>query len=220
MPKAFTEHEKTLIASRLREHGYRLFSAYGLKKTNVEEIARAAGISKGAFYQFFESKEALFMEVVQAAEARLRQELLAVVALPGPSPRARLFAVLKKAFSLFESIPILRFFASSDFDLLFRRIAPETLQEHLANDRTFFFELIARCQQAGIPIRAQPDQILSLVYSIVLCTLHQEDWRRFAFPDRTELLLELVAAFCLGEIELKLQGTDDYAQGAGQGAPR
>src|SRR5512135_636629 len=97
MPKAFSEREKELIKSRLLEQGYKLFSAYGLKKTNVEEIAAAAGISKGAFYNFYESKEALFMDVVEQAETRVRQELLAVVDLPGPSPRARLFAVLKTA---------------------------------------------------------------------------------------------------------------------------
>ncbi len=46
MPKAFSEREKELLTQRLLEQGYRLFSAYGLKKTNVEEIAQAAGISK------------------------------------------------------------------------------------------------------------------------------------------------------------------------------
>ena len=79
--------------------GLQAFSAYGLKKTNVEEIAEAAGISKGAFYIFYESKEALFMDVIEQAEIRFRQEVLAAVDLPGPSPRARLFAVLKKAFA-------------------------------------------------------------------------------------------------------------------------
>jgi len=138
MPKAFTPQEKEWIGKRLLEQGYKQFSAYGLKKTNVEELAEAAGISKGAFYLFYESKEALFMDVAELAEKRFRQEILAAIDLPGPSPRARLFAVLKKAFTLFETIPILRFFTSSDYDLLFRRIPAEKLQEHLANDRVFF----------------------------------------------------------------------------------
>ena len=66
MPRAFTEHERTVIGKRLLQQGYRQFSAYGLAKTNVEEIAKAAGISKGAFYIFYESKEALFMDVIEA----------------------------------------------------------------------------------------------------------------------------------------------------------
>jgi AcrR family transcriptional regulator len=206
MPKAFTEHEKDLIGKRLLEQGYKLFSVYGLRKTNIEEIAQAAGISKGAFYNFYESKEALFMDVIEQAEIRLRQEILAVVDLPGPSPRARLLAVLKKAFAIVETMPILQFVTGSDYDLLFRRLPAEKLQEHLTSDRAFFEELIARCQEAGIPIRAQPEQIVGLLYPLVLTILHKDDWGGINFSGSLDLYLELVAAFCLGEIESQLRG--------------
>ncbi len=215
MPKAFSEQEKELIGKRLLEQGYKLFSAYGLKKTNVEEIAAAAGISKGAFYNFYESKEALFMDVIEQAEIRLRQEVLAVVDLPGPSPRARLLAVLKKAFTLFKTIPILQFFSGRDYDLLFRRIPAEKLQEHLASDRMFFDELIARCQKAGLPIRVQPDQISGLLYPLVMTLLQEDDLVRNNFTGGIDLFLELVAAFCLGEVELQLQ--DQTTPGSKQG---
>ncbi len=205
MPKGFTEHEKELIRKRLIEQGYKHFSAYGLKKTNIEELAQAAQISKGAFYLFYESKEALFMDVAESAEQHFRQEILAALDLPGPSPRARLFAVFKKAFALLKTIPILQFFTGSDYDLLFRRIPAEKLQEHLANDRMFFEELFTRCQNVGIPIRAQPDQIISLLYPLVVAILREDDLLRNSFSGSIDLLLELVAAFCLGEVEIQLQ---------------
>jgi AcrR family transcriptional regulator len=204
MPKGFTEHEKELIRKRLIEQGYKHFSAYGLKKTNIEELAQAAQISKGAFYLFYESKEALFMDVAELAEQRYRQEILAALDQPGPSPRARLFAVFKKALALLKTIPILQFFTGSDYDLLFRRIPAEKLQEHLASDRVFFEELITRCQNASIPIRAQPDQIISLLYPLVVAILHEDDLGRYNLGS-IDLLLELVAAFCLGEVEVQLQ---------------
>ena len=205
MPKGFTQQEKEWIGKRLLEQGYKQFSAYGLKKTNVEELAQAAGISKGAFYLFYESKEALFMDVAEFTEKRFRQEVLATVDLPGPTPRTRLFAVLKKAFALFETIPILRFFTSSDYDLLFQRIPAGKLQEHLANDRVFFEELVTRCQKAGIPITARADEISGLLYPIVLSIFHKDDLGLNNFSDSIDLLLELVAAFCLGEVESQLQ---------------
>ncbi len=204
MPKGFTEHEKELIRKRLLEQGYKHFSAYGLKKTNIEELAQAAKISKGAFYLFYESKEALFMDVAELAEQRYRQEILAALDQPGPSPRARLFAVFKKALALLKTISILQFFTGSDYDLLFRRIPPEKLQVHLASDRVFFEELITRCRNAGIPIRAQPEQIISLLYPLVVAILHEDDLGRYNLGS-IDLLLELVAAFCLGEVEIQLQ---------------
>ena len=217
MPKGFTEYEKELIRKRLLEQGQRLFSAYGLKKTNIEEIAKAAGISKGAFYNFYESKEALFMEVIEQAEIHLRQEILAVVDLPGSSPRARLFAVLKKAFTLIETIPMLQFFSGSDYDLVFRRIPPEKLQQHLTADQAFFEELITRCQQAGIPIRAPSEQIIGLLYPLVMAVLHKDDLRREQFSGSIDMLLELAAAYCLGEVELQLQNPASPAAGSDGG---
>lgn len=205
MPKGFTEHEKELIRQRLLKEGYRQFSAYGLKKTNIEELAAAARISKGAFYLFYESKEALFMDVAEWAEQRYRQEILAAIDLPGPSPRARLLAVFKQAFALLKTMPILRFFTGSDYDLLFRRIPAEKLQEHLASDRLFFEELVARCRNAGIPIRARPEEISRLIYPLVLAVMHEDDLGRDNFGGSVDLLLELVAAFCLGEVDIQPQ---------------
>ena len=205
MPKGFTEHEKELIRKRLLKEGYKQFSAYGLKKTNIEELAEAARISKGAFYLFYESKEALFMDVAELAEQRFRQEILAAIDLPGPSPRARLLGVFLKALALLKTIPILRLFTGSDYDLLFRRVPPEKLQEHLANDRIFFAELVARCQKAGIPIQARPDEISRLFYPLVLAVMHEDDLGRDNFSGSVDSLLELVAAFCLGEVEIQLR---------------
>lgn len=205
MPKGFTEHEKELIRKRLIKEGYKQFSAYGLKKTNIEELARAARISKGAFYLFYESKEALFMDVAEWAEQRFRQEVLAAVELPGPTPRARLLAAFKKAFELLKTIPILQVFTSSDYDLLFRRIPAEKLEEHLANDRMFFEELFARCRNAGIPIRARPEEISGLLYPLVLATLREDDLGQTDLLGSTDLLLELIAAFCLGEVDIQLE---------------
>ncbi|RPJ03614.1 MAG: TetR/AcrR family transcriptional regulator, partial [Spirochaetaceae bacterium] len=60
MPKGFTEREKELIRKKLYTEGTRLFGQYGVQKTTVDEIAKAAGISKGSFYGFYDSKEELF----------------------------------------------------------------------------------------------------------------------------------------------------------------
>jgi AcrR family transcriptional regulator len=205
MPKWFSEPEKELIQKRLLEQGYRLFSTYGLNKTNVEEIAKAVGISKGAFYRFYASKEALFMDVTEQVEIDMRRQVLAVIDQPGPSPRARLYAALKKAFDIFESAPILRLFTSADFDLLFSRVPAEKVQQHLMDDRLFLDELVAHCQAAGIPIRVPAEQIVGLLYPIVIAELNGAAFGQGGFRGSIDALLELIAAYCLGEVELSLQ---------------
>jgi AcrR family transcriptional regulator len=203
MPRGFTEREKELIHERLLERGYEQFSSYGLKKTTVEGLATAAGISKGAFYTFYDSKEALFMDVVEEkAEKHFREELLAALDLPGACPRARLLAVLKRAFALFKLIPMLQFFTGSDYDLLFRRIPPEKLQQHLDADQVFFADFISHCRKAGIPVVVPPEEMSSLLYTLVLGVVHEDDWGVQTVGESMDVLLELVAAFCLGEIVL------------------
>ncbi|HVN54459.1 MAG TPA: TetR/AcrR family transcriptional regulator [Anaerolineaceae bacterium] len=201
MPKGFSEHEKKIIRERLLDEGYRQFAAYGLKKTNVDELAEAAGISKGAFYIFYESKEALFMDVVERTEQRVRRQLFALVDQPGPSPRERFYALLKKAFDLFTETPILQFFSGTDYELLLRRIPGKKLQDHLASDQAFIRDLVSRCQEAGIPIQVAPEQIVGLLYPLVLAILHRGDLGLESFDGSIDVHLELVAAYCLGEIE-------------------
>jgi len=203
MPKAFTQAEKDFICSALLEHGERLFSVHGLKKTNVEEIAAAAGISKGAFYLFYPSKEALMMEVVEQAEARFREQVLAVVGLPGPSPRLRLYAVLRRAFDLLKSTPILQAAASTDFAVYLRRVPPEMVREHMESDRLFIHRLVERCQAAGIPIQIPEEQVHALMLSLLYTFLHEQDLAPTRDASPTAILLELIAAYCLGEVALQ-----------------
>lgn len=47
---------------------------HGYKKTGVDELCRQAGISKGAFYLFYASKEALFCEVLCSVQEQMRKE--------------------------------------------------------------------------------------------------------------------------------------------------
>ena len=44
---------------------------------------------------------------------------------------------------------------------------------------------------------------MGLLYLAVLAILHEDDLGRNDFGGSTDLLLELVAAFCLGEVQLR-----------------
>jgi len=200
MPKPFSEQERQIIQQRLLDKGHELFCKHGLKKVNVEELAKAANISKGAFYQFFESKEALFMDVVEEVEKNYRVQLLKEIDLPGPSPHARFRSVLEKSLSLWKEIPLLQFFASSDYDLLLRRMPADRLQSHFASDQLFIEQLIAHCREAGIPLKVTVGRFMNLLYTLLLVVMHQNDFGQGNLDETFDLLLEMITAYCLGEI--------------------
>jgi AcrR family transcriptional regulator len=200
MPKPFSEQEKQIIQQRLLIKGHELFGKYGLKKVNVEELAKAANISKGAFYQFFESKEALFMDVVEEVEKKYRVRLLEEIDLPGSSPHTRFRSILEKSLSLWQEIPLLQFFASSDYDLLLRRIPPDRLQTHFASDQLFIEQFVAHCLEAGIPLKVNAGRFMNLLYTLLLVVMHRDDFGEGVLDETFDLMLDMITAYCLGEI--------------------
>lgn len=52
-----------------------LFAKYGYKKTTVDEIVAAAGISKGLFYHYFQNKKQLYLYLYDRYTAALSENL-------------------------------------------------------------------------------------------------------------------------------------------------
>jgi len=83
-----------------------VFAERGFAAARLEEIARRAGVSKGALYLYFETKEELFRAVVDQAIAPNMQAIRAIVAAhPGPlSDLLRLVA--ERVGLLMETLPV------------------------------------------------------------------------------------------------------------------
>lgn len=67
------EKEKWIIEAAMQ-----LFAKKGFSSTSVQEIATASGISKGAFYLYFESKEALLLAIFQYYSSLIHQRVMEV----------------------------------------------------------------------------------------------------------------------------------------------
>ncbi|WP_042347922.1 TetR/AcrR family transcriptional regulator [Bacillus massiliigorillae] len=73
MAKSFTDDEKINIRENLLKACELSWSKYGYKKTNISDLCTSAGISKGAFYMFFQSKEELFCDTLLMVQNKLYQ---------------------------------------------------------------------------------------------------------------------------------------------------
>jgi len=71
MARSFTADEKQAIRESLITACEQSWALNGYKRTNIDDLCVKAGISKGAFYLFYESKELLFCDVLDAIQARL-----------------------------------------------------------------------------------------------------------------------------------------------------
>ncbi|MYW67735.1 TetR family transcriptional regulator [Streptomyces sp. SID8379] len=75
MPRTTTDGDSTPVPQRLLAAATRLFAERGYDRTSVQEIVEAAGVTKGALYHYFGSKDDLLHEVY-ARLLRLQQERL------------------------------------------------------------------------------------------------------------------------------------------------
>ncbi len=197
MPKGFTEREKELIREALLEKGREIFERYGLKKTNIEDLTQAVGISKGAFYLFYESKEALFMDILEGFERDFRGKIFDAVYESNLSSREKLTRVLREALMMWDSYPLLRSFSREEYDFLQRKLPQERVEEHLRMDNSFVENFISKWNQNGQLIPHDPVVVAGLMKALFFVSLHKEDFGSDAYPGTMELLIQIVVNYLI-----------------------
>lgn len=60
----------------LKAAAHDIFSKTGYKATGISEIAKQAGVAVGSFYNYYDSKEAIFLDVYVDENNRVRQAMI------------------------------------------------------------------------------------------------------------------------------------------------
>ena len=197
MPKAFSEQEKEVIRAQMREKGKKLFEKQGLKKTSVDELAQAAGISKGAFYLFYASKEELFMEILEALEADFRTRIFDFSISRKGNARQLLAKLFRHALLTWDEYPLLKNFSGTDYEYLARKLPPSRIQAHVHRDDEFLEGFIKRIKQERITVKASPRVISNLMKSLFFVSLHRDDLGKDAYVESMEILADLIARYVI-----------------------
>jgi AcrR family transcriptional regulator len=129
MARSFTEAEKEDIRKKLIAECEKSWAAFGYKKTNVSELCAKAGISTGAFYMFFDSKETLFCNVIDY----LQQQIILLIdeSLSIPPSKEEICQVLKQMYLEYDRTNILTQNNSPDFIAFWNRAPKEWKEKHL-----------------------------------------------------------------------------------------
>jgi AcrR family transcriptional regulator len=148
-PKSSARMRKADRKRHLLAHAKQLFATLGYPHTTTEKIARAAGMSEPTFYRHFESKKALFLEVLQelraATVSRWQTETAALT-----DPLARLHAIADMYLASTREQAV-------EFRILHRGLIETEDEEILAALRAFYLDseallaqIISEGQQSGV----------------------------------------------------------------------
>jgi AcrR family transcriptional regulator len=74
MPKMILEYKKAVV-SKIIQTALDIFSKNGYRGTTMDDIAKELGVSKGALYSYFKSKDDILKEIFQSNHQILREIL-------------------------------------------------------------------------------------------------------------------------------------------------
>lgn len=92
--QSLRERKKTATKERLFREALNLFREKGFAATTVDEVAAAAEVSKGTFFNYFPTKEAVLSYLGERQTAQTADSLREVVQHPGLSARDKFRRVL------------------------------------------------------------------------------------------------------------------------------
>ena len=166
MPKGFTDVQMIQIRQSLQNAALVRIKTTGIKKTTVENIALSAGISKGAFYKFYSSKEALFFEILELHEKRIQDMFLHLMDNIQNDSLSEFKNAIRTVVYSKEMKEYLFIMGKEDIKFVLSILNPRITQTHIKKDYAFIAELASRLERKGIHLKASPDIILAYTQAL------------------------------------------------------
>jgi len=193
---AFTEQEKEMIKEQLKQSAKECLSKYGIKKTTVDELSQMAGISKGAFYKFYESKELLFFEIFEdfhndffgLASSILRERT-------DLNERDRIEKAILESCLLIQKSTFMNNI-ENEMGYVLRKIPQDLLKNHYSSDNVVVQQIISA---SGITLSVSPKFVFTAVHTLQVLLTNKEGLDEEYFQ---EILKIFIKSLCAKMVEL------------------
>jgi AcrR family transcriptional regulator len=192
--KGFTDDQRERIRADLLDAGRDLFTRYGLGKTTVADLTDEVGIGTSTFYQFYDSKEALYLAVLDREGETVARRLSEAGVLEGDDPETVVREFLRFLFDEIETNPLVRQLVVSDeLDRLREYRTPEEREAERAEEvetiRAFTDPFVERGAVHG----EDPELVARAVGAIPYLTLHEDDIGPDHYPEVRDFVIETFA---------------------------
>ncbi len=183
------EDKKILIYNFAKE----VFSDKGFKDTNISEITKKAGVAVGTFYNYYPSKEKLFMDIFLEENEKLKVRCLKSLDL-SQSPLEIIRHMLALNIEGMKENPILKEWYNKS---VFEKIEQTYREENGIQTVNFlydsFLDLVNQWQTQG-KMRKDIDSktIMMIFAAIINVDTHKEEIGLEYFPELLEHMTELI----------------------------
>jgi AcrR family transcriptional regulator len=173
--------------------GRELFSTQGFKDTNVADITKMAGFGTGTFYNYYSSKDELFMEIFLEENVKLKKQIMKEVD-PDGEPISVIKEFLYKNLTGMNENPILKEWYNHEvFGKIEQKYREANGIEHVDFLYYSFTEIIKKWQSEG-KMRADIDveMIMAIFAALINIDTHKEEVGLQYFPQVLDYLTGFV----------------------------
>jgi AcrR family transcriptional regulator len=192
--RGFTPEQEERIRAQLLETGHDLFGTYGLQKTTIQDLTSEADIGTSTFYRFFDSKEELFLAVLEREGERVLAEFHDRDFDEADDPAAATAAFLHFIMDEIETNPLV--------ETMLVDVTREQISAHVSDakreaDRETDIALIRSFVADWVADDAvhgdDPDVVAGAIRAITFLTLHREDIGEASYPEVRDFVIETFA---------------------------
>ncbi|AKH98529.1 TetR/AcrR family transcriptional regulator [Halanaeroarchaeum sulfurireducens] len=196
--KGFSDAERERIRADLIEAGRRLFTDLGLERTRISDLTDAVGIGTSTFYQFFDSKGALYLAVLHHESERIVEDYERKLA-DAPTLEAEVRLGLASLFEELENNQLFyRSIVENERQVLLRRLPAERQQERYRETNETLVALAERW--TGRPrFRADdPETVVGLIRMLTQVVRLREEFKTLdtetEYGQARDLLIDVLVA--------------------------
>ncbi|MGI5190934.1 TetR/AcrR family transcriptional regulator [Promicromonospora sp. CA-289599] len=199
MPRGFTTQERDRISQALLAAGRELFTRQGLRKTALEELVAPAGIVKSTFYQFFDSKEALYLQLVLDEAEQVKDQVIDRALLSTDDTREGLRRFLHATLDVLETNPLWRRLVThpQEMTAVAARLEPERMVAMGdSNPATALTAYVTERQRRGDLVGDDPHVVVGVLQSVLLMPFnaaHIAAGESGTYRKSLDLLVDIVA---------------------------
>lgn len=173
---------------RLLSSAHDLFLKQGFKSTNIAEIATAADVAVGTFYNFYDSKTAIFLQVYNSENERVKANIISKLdlnAAPLPLVKKLVQEILEQSK---DNLILQEWFTNPKLNRLISKNNKNAVEESLVY--TTFIKLVDSWRDRDlIAPDMTKERILSLFNALTVVDFHQSE---IATDDYFQLLDDLI----------------------------
>lgn len=176
--------------SAIFKAGRELFLQKGFKAVNVSDITKNAGVGVGTFYNYYPSKEKLFLEIFIRENQSAKKAIIGSLDMDqAPMPLMKSY-ILRSMDSMRNNL-ILKEWYQSDIPKLLEAYHQENPEARCCLLRDLFIQLVKKWKAAkAIRNDIDDELILSMFDSLVFLDNHQEEVGIKNFPQMIQMLSE------------------------------